>query len=96
MKIVSKKALRDFWIKYPLSQEPLEIWYRIVSKTDFRNFSELRETFPSADKVGKFCVFNIGGNKFRLIAAIHFNRQRIYIRSVLTHVEYDRGAWKRE
>jgi mRNA interferase HigB len=55
---------------------------------------ELREIFPSADRVGKLTVFNIGGNKVRLIAAIHYNRQKIYIRAVLAHSEYDKGNWK--
>jgi len=50
--------------------------------------------FPLADQVGKLTVFNIGGNKVRLIAAIHYNRQKIYIRAVLTHSEYDEGKWK--
>jgi len=58
------------------------------------SFVELRRIFPSADQVGKLTVFNIGGNKARLIAAIHYNRCRIYIRQVLTHTEYDRGRWK--
>jgi len=48
----------------------------------------------SADKVGKFTVFDIGGNKFRLVAAVHYNRKKVYSRHVLTHVEYDRGTWK--
>jgi len=46
------------------------------------------------DKVGKFTVFDIGGNKFRLIAVIHYNRKKVYIRHVLTHVEYDSDKWK--
>jgi mRNA interferase HigB len=50
--------------------------------------------FPSADQVGKLTVFNIGGNKVRLMAAIHYNRKKIYIRAVLTHSEYDQGKWK--
>lgn len=48
-----------------------------------------------ADQVGKFTVFNIGGNKVRLIAAVHYNRNKIYIRHVLTHCEYDAGKWKK-
>lgn len=60
----------------------------------FQSFAELRAVFPSADLVGKLTVFNIGGNKVRLIAAIHYNRQKIYIRAVLTHAEYDGGKWK--
>lgn len=50
--------------------------------------------FPSADQVGKLTVFNIGGNKVRLIAAIHYNHQKVYIRAVLTHLEYDQGKCK--
>lgn len=53
-------------------------------------------TFPGVDRVGKFTVFNIGGNKVRLIAAIHYNTGKIYIRHVLTHNEYDLGKWKEE
>jgi mRNA interferase HigB len=54
----------------------------------------MREAFPSADQVGGLTVFNISGNKVRLIAAIHYNRKIIYIRAVLTHREYDEGKWK--
>jgi mRNA interferase HigB len=60
----------------------------------FRSFAHLRETLPSADQVGKLTVFNIGGNKVRLTAALHYNRQKVYIRAVLTHAEYDTEAWK--
>jgi len=50
--------------------------------------------FPTADKVGKLTVFNIGGNKARLITALHYNRRKVYIRAVLTHEEYDQNTWK--
>lgn len=65
-----------------------------MKRGDFRSLVHLRETFPSADLVGKLIVFNLGGNKARLIAAIHFNRRKVYIRAVLTHTQYDTGAWK--
>ena len=55
---------------------------------------ELRKSFGSVDKVGSLYVFNIGGNKLRLIASIHFNRQKLYVRQVLSHVEYDKSSWK--
>jgi len=51
--------------------------------------------FPAADQVGKLTVFNIGGNKVRLIAAIHYNRKKIYIRAILSHAEYDKSKWKK-
>ena len=68
--------------------------YAIMRKGRFLNFPQLREIFPHADQVGKFTVFNIAGNKVRLIAAVHYNRNKIYIRHVLTHQEYDAGGWK--
>jgi len=62
-----------------------------VKRRNFNSYAELRTHFPSADQVGKLTVFNIAGNKVRLIAAIHYNRRRLYIRAVLTHAEYDQG-----
>ena len=64
-------------------------------KNDFTSFSELRLIFPSADQVGKLTVFNIGGNKVRLVTAIHYNRKKIYVRAVLTHTEYDENRWRK-
>jgi len=94
MHVISRKALREFWDRYPESRSPLSRWYTIIRRTDFKDFTELRTTFPSADWVEGLIVFNIGGNNYRLIAAIHFNRVRVYIRNVLTHEDYDQGAWK--
>jgi mRNA interferase HigB len=59
----------------------------LIKSENFTSFADLRTLFPSADQVGNLTVFNIGGNKARLIAAIHYNRHRIYIRAVLTHAE---------
>jgi len=95
MHVISRKALREFWEKYPNSKTPLSRWFKIMEKQDFGTFAELRSIFPSADKVDDLIVFNIGGNKYRLIASIHFNRGKVYIRHVLTHGEYDKGGWKK-
>lgn len=95
MHVISRKALLVFWERHPDSEEPLLRWFKIIEKSDFSSFESLRATFPSADMVGDWIVFNIGGNKYRLIASVHFNRGKVYIRHVLTHKEYDRGAWKR-
>jgi mRNA interferase HigB len=95
MHIISRKALRLFWEDHPDSELPLARWFKIVQRTEFSNLSELRATFPTADPVGDWIVFNIGGNKYRLVTSIHFNRSRVYIRHVLTHQEYDKGTWKR-
>ncbi len=95
MHIIPRKRLIEFAKKHPDCSTALESWYRIVKRTDFNSFNELRQTFPSADIVDNLTVFNIGGNKTRLIAAIHYNTHRIYIRHILTHKEYDRGSWRK-
>jgi len=69
------------------------MWFTLARKATWKTFPELRVTFPSADLVGHHTVFNIGGNKFRLIAAIHYNTQKVFVRFVLTHKEYDLGKW---
>ena len=94
MHVISKKKLQDFWERYPESKKPLEVWFKIVRMSQYRAFSELKMTFPKADKVGERIVFDIGGNKYRLIAVVHFNRFKVYVRHVLTHQEYDKGDWK--
>jgi len=93
--IISRKALIQFWKKHPDSKTALARWFKVVKTTELQSFNELRTVFPSADKVQDWIVFNIGGNKYRLIASIHFNRGKVYIRHVLTHTEYDRGDWKK-
>jgi mRNA interferase HigB len=93
MHIISRKALKDFWEKHPDSEEPLKAWFKIVNATRYVGYNALKATFGSIDKVGDKIVFNIGGNKYRLITVIHFNIGRVYVRHVLTHEEYDRGRW---
>ena len=93
--IISRKALRHFWEQHPDSESSLCRWFKILERSDFKSFRALRATLPSADKVGDLIVFNIGGNKYRLIASIHFNRGKLYIRHILTHRDYDRGVWKK-
>ena len=94
MHIITRKRLNDFAGKHPETRASLAKWYQLVKKPDFASFAELRTIFASADQVGKLTVFNIGGNKVRLIAAIHYNRKKVYIRAVLTHEEYNLGKWK--
>ncbi len=94
MHVISKKKLKDFWGRHPESKKPLEVWCRIVKLSRYHAFHELKRTFPKADKAGDQVVFDIGGNKYRLVVVIHFNRSKLYVRHVLTHQEYDRGGWK--
>ena len=78
----------------PEAESSLRAWYRVAERSSWTSFVEVRRTYASADQVGRFTVFNIGGNKFRLIVVVHFNRGVAYVRHVLTHAEYDRGGWK--
>jgi mRNA interferase HigB len=94
MHVITRKRLNDFADKYPETRTALARWYRSMKQNNFESFVELRSKFSSADKVGRLTVFNIGGNKVRLIAAIHYNKKKVYIRAVLTHEEYDENLWK--
>ena len=94
MHVITRKRLNEFAERFPDTRLALVHWYANMKHGNFSNFAELRAAFPTADRVGKLTVFNIGGNKVRLIAAIHYNRRKIYVWAVLTHVEYDEGRWK--
>lgn len=95
MHVITRKRLVEFSRKHPDARNALNHWYAIIRKTDYASFAGLKVTFPIVDQVGKFTVFNVGGNKYRLIAAIHYNRKKVYIRHVLTHAEYDRDQWRK-
>lgn len=94
MKIISNRALRAFAAEHPQAQAPLQGWRRVIEKNRFANWAELKAAFNAVDKVGALAVFDIGGNKYRLIAYIRFEKQIVYIKAVLTHRDYDQGAWK--
>lgn len=96
MHVITRKRLSEFWSKHRDAEKPLRIWYGICKKTRFKNFAELKRAFGTVDKVGRFTVFDIGGNKWRLITIVHHTTGKIYIRAVLTHREYDKDHWKRE
>lgn len=92
MHLITNKRLQEFSVKHPQAHTSLQEWRRIVEARQFANFAELKATFNATDRVGAYYVFDVGGNKYRIIAAVHFNTQRIYIRAVMTHKEYE--SWK--
>jgi mRNA interferase HigB len=94
MKIISNSALRAFAALHPQAEEPLQGWRRVMEKNRFGNWAEMKAAFNMIDKVGELTVFDIGGNKVRLIAYVRFEKQIVYIKAVLTHRDYDKGAWK--
>ncbi|MES2908377.1 MAG: type II toxin-antitoxin system HigB family toxin [Pseudomonadota bacterium] len=89
MRVISNKVLVRFGVRYPQAGEPLQVWRKIIECTAFQGFADLRRAFNTVDRVGDYYVFDIAGNKYRLIAAIHFNTQMLFVRHVLTHAEYD-------
>lgn len=95
MHVIAKPALVEFWKRYPDAQASLMAWHTLARMNNFASFAQLKATFGSADHVDGLTVFDIGGNKYRLVAAIHYNRGKIYIRNIMTHAEYDRGTWKK-
>lgn len=99
MRIISLKLLRDFWSCHPEAETALRLWYRTALQARWRSLQEVRQTFPHADGVSgargeTLTVFNIGGNRYRLVARIRYDFQLVNVRAVLTHAEYDAGKWK--
>ena len=94
VRIVSKRRIREFGTRFPKAAEPLKHWANAVQAAAWKNPGAMRADFGSADFVGDLTVFNVGGNKYRLIAFVHYRRQIVYIKNILTHEEYDRGEWK--
>lgn len=96
MHVISRKRLVQFWKKHPDAAGPLQAWYTRTKHAQWAKFADVRQDYASADQVGRFVVFNIGGNKYRLITVIHYNRAKVYIRYILTHGEYDDDDWKND
>lgn len=92
MRIISNKALTDFSVIHPDARGPMQAWRKIVESRPFANFAEIKAVFNATDKVREYYIFDICGNKYRIVSAIHFDGQKLYIRHVFTHKEYDQ--WK--
>lgn len=92
MRVISNKIVREFSANHPSANVPLQAWRKLMESRIFFNYSEIKTVFNTTDKVGDFFVFDIGGNKYRIIAAIHFDHRKVFVRHVYTHKEYDK--WK--
>ena len=89
MRIITYARLKEFYEKYPDAESSLRSWNKITRLAQWQNFALVRETFSSADQVSKLTVFNIGGNKYRLITFIDYQTKKVFVRHILTHAEYD-------
>ena len=99
MRVISLKPLRAFWEQHPDAKRPLRQWYRTATHAQWSSLQDAQRDYPHADGVPTeaaetLTVFNIGGNKYRLIARIRYDYQLVNVRAVLTHGEYDDGKWK--
>ena len=93
MRIISRRPLREFAEKHADAKAPLDAWYRIIKGREYRSPHELREDFPTASFLGaRRTVFNIGGNKYRLVVDMRYDLARVYVRDVLTYEEYNRRS----
>jgi mRNA interferase HigB len=96
MHVITLRKLREFWQQHPDAEEPLRRWYRIAKKEQWNNLAETRREFPHADLAGVCTIFNIKGHAYRLIGKIYYPNKTVLLRFVLTHAEYDKGAWKHD
>ena len=98
MRPISPKRIKAFMNLHPDSESSLQTWAKLTKKALWSNFAEIKADFPNASMVGACIVFNISGNKFRLVARIRYAsgefKGRAYIKAILTHKEYDVGKWK--
>jgi len=89
MILIGKKIINAFGLTHPQSRKPLAAWEKIIIQTNYNNFNELRVSFPSADYVpNKYTIFNIFGNKYRLISEIDYLASVVNIKQIWTHTEY--------
>jgi mRNA interferase HigB len=89
--VISRKTLAEFYQKHADSCEPLETWYKVCRKAEWQNFNEVKVAFPSADWIGDDrVVFNVKGNKYRLLVRFSFRYKSIQVKWIGTHAEYDK------
>lgn len=91
MHVISRLMLIKFWKKHPDSETPLRVWFKKVEQAKWKNVNELKAVFPTADYVGNDrVVFDIKGNKYRIVVLVFFTGQKMFIRFVGTHAQYDK------
>ncbi len=91
MRVIALSALREFWTRHPQAETPLRVWYAEAGRADWKSPADIKAAHRNASFLANNrVVFNIKGNDFRLVAAVHYNRGMMFVRFVGTHAEYDR------
>ncbi len=93
--MISKRGLFERAAKYPDAASASRVWFDVAVDSEWRSLEDIRRSFPATDMVGDLAIFNIRGNRFRLIVRMAFKYQRIYIKEFLTHADYNREKWKK-
>jgi mRNA interferase HigB len=93
--VITRRKLLEAAEKHSDLARPLDVWYRVAKKAEWKDLMDVRQVFPTADAIEEFTVFNIKGNAYRLITEINYQTGRIFLRHVLTHAEYSKGGWRR-
>ncbi len=96
MHVISEKRIWQAKAQWPRAASALDAWYRLIKSASPQDFATMKAMFPAIDKVGDLHVFDIGGNKIRLIAFVKYRSQRVFIRAILGHAQYAKGKWKEE
>ncbi len=94
MRVIKRGALIAFWERHSDSRPSLEAWYAVARAANWASPTEMKQVYRSADLVGRRTVFNISGNKYRLIARVNYQTQRIFVLYIMTHAEYAKGSWE--
>ena len=95
MNVISRRNLLEKAAKHPDATVAIQDWFDAASAAEWRNLEDIRQTYSATDMVGMLAIFNIKGNRYRLIVRMAFQYQRVYIKEFLTHAEYTKGAWKK-
>lgn len=92
--VISKSAWKEIVAADPTLESSISAWYKVASTANWANIVDVRQTYPHADFVDPYTVFNVKGNNYRLIVKIEYKYQMIFVKHLLTHEEYDQGSWK--
>jgi mRNA interferase HigB len=95
MRLIHRERIVEFIIERPDLGNSLKAWTQNMEHNEFLHFSRLKQVFGSADYVKPYTVFNIAGNKYRLVAITDYSLGAVSIEAVLTHAEYDKGKWRK-
>jgi mRNA interferase HigB len=96
VRVIKKRTLEEYWRAHPDAEKPLQGWHQLTEAAEWKSLAQVRQTFPTADVVGRLTVFNIKGNAYRLVVRIEYEFHLVFIRWFGTHAEYDKQAWQHD